>query len=158
MNGMQEVEPLQDFLDDSFDLVITHPPYLNIIKYSDPPIEGDFSAISSLPKFCDEIEIIAKELFRVLKPDKYCAILIGDTRKRRHYVPLSYHVLQRFLRSGFALKEDIIKLQHNCQSTPKWSAAPKRRGFYLIAHEHLYIFRKPLPHEDLSQIKHSCRL
>jgi methylase of polypeptide subunit release factors len=156
--GVADARDLSFLKDNSFDLIIAHPPYLNIIKYSDPAIDGDLSAISSLPKFCDEIEQIAKELFRVLKPDKHCAILIGDTRKRRHYVPLSCHVLQRFLRSGFALKEDIIKLQHNCKSTPKWSGHLKRRGFYLIAHEHLYIFRKPLPTEDLSQIKHSCHL
>ncbi len=144
--------------DNSFDLIITHPPYLNIIKYSDPPINGDLSAISSLPKFCDEIEQIAKELFRVLKPDKYCAILIGDTRKRRHYVPLSCHVLHRFLRSGFALKEDIIKVQHNCSSTSRWVTQSRKNKFYLIMHEHLYIFRKPSPNEDLSPIKYSTHL
>jgi len=75
--------------DESFDLVLTHPPYMNIIKYSEGKIAGDLSNTGSLPKFCDEIEIIAGELLRVLKADKYCAILIGDTRKGRHYVPLA---------------------------------------------------------------------
>jgi len=128
--------------DDSFDLVLTHPPYMNIIKYSDGKIPEDLSNIGSLPKFCDEIEKIAKELFRVLKPDKYCAILIGDTRKGRHYVPLSFRVMQRFLKVGFVLKEDIIKVQHNCTSTERWRPKAKRDKFYLIMHEHLFVFRK----------------
>ncbi|MBA7582660.1 hypothetical protein ES708_24596 [subsurface metagenome] len=83
--------------DNSFELVLTHPPYMNIIKYSNGKIPADLSNISSLPKFCDEIEKIAKGLFRVLKPSKFCAILIGDTRKGKHYVPLAFHVMAPFL-------------------------------------------------------------
>jgi len=141
--------------DDSIDLIITHPPYMNIIKYSDGKIPADISNISSLPKFCDEIEIVAKELFRVLKPDKYCAILIGDTRKGKHFVPLAFNVMQRFLKVGFVLKEDIIKVQHNCTTTERWRAKAKQTGFYLIMHEHLFVFRKPNPGEDLGGIKFS---
>ncbi len=141
--------------DDSFDLVLTHPPYMNIIKYSEGKIAGDLSNIGSLPKFCDEIEVVAKELFRVLKPDKYCAILIGDTRKGRHYVPLSFYVMQRFLKAGFVLKEDIIKVQHNCATTERWRGKARRGKFYLIMHEHLFVFRKPRVGEDLSRVKYS---
>ena len=141
--------------DNSFDLVLTHPPYMNIIKYSDGRIAADLSNISSLSKFCDEIEKIANELFRVLKPDKYCAILIGDTRRGRHFVPLAFNVMQRFLKAGFALKEDIIKVQHNCKFTERWKPKARRDKFYLIMHEHLFVFRKPNPNEDLSLIKFS---
>jgi len=142
---------------DSFDLIITHPPYLNIIRYSDGAIPGDLSNISSLPKFCDEIEIAAKELFRVLKPDKYCAILIGDTRRGKHFVPLAFNVMQQFLKVGFALKEDIIKVQHNCMTTGKWKNKAKQQGFYLIMHEHLFVFRKPKADEDIGKIKDSMK-
>jgi DNA modification methylase len=144
--------------DNSFDLIITHPPYMNIIRYSDGNIPADLSNISNLTKFCDEIEIIAKELFRVLKPDKYCAILIGDTRKGKHFVPLAFNVMQRFLKAGFVLKEDIIKIQHNCTTTGQWKNKAKQQGFYLIMHEHLFVFRKPKVEEDLSRIKFSADL
>src|SRR4030042_1162444 len=33
--------------DESFDLVLTHPPYMNIIKYSDGKKAGDLSIIGS---------------------------------------------------------------------------------------------------------------
>lgn len=140
---------------DSIDLIVTHPPYMNIIKYSDGRIEGDLSNISSLSKFCDEMEKIAAELFRVLKPNKFCAILVGDTRKGRHFVPLAFNVMQRFLKVGFVLKEDIIKVQHNCSTTGRWKTKAIKDKFYLIMHEHLFVFRKPLPDEDLSKIKYS---
>jgi DNA modification methylase len=141
--------------DNSFDLVLTHPPYMNIIRYSDGKIEADLSNIASLPKFCDEIEKIARELFRVLKPDKFCAILIGDTRKAKHFVPLAFNVMQRFLKVGFVLKEDIIKVQHHCKTTQRWQAKARHDKFYLIMHEHLFVFRKPRQSEDLSRIKYS---
>jgi hypothetical protein len=47
---------------------------------------------------------------RVLKPGKHCAILIGDTRRHKHFVPITPRVLQSFLDVGFILREDIIKL------------------------------------------------
>lgn len=141
--------------DESIDLVITHPPYMNIIKYSEGKIAEDLSNIGSLPKFCDEIETIAAELFRVLKQDKYCAILIGDTRRGRHYVPLAFNVMQRFLKAGFVLKEDIVKVQHNCSQTQRWRWKALKDKFYLIMHEHLFIFRKPQTNENLTRIRYS---
>jgi len=148
---------LSIYNDNQFDLIIIHPPYLNIVKYSKEKIKEDLSSISSLPKFCDEIEIVAKELFRVLKPNHYCAILIGDTRKAQHYVPISHNVMDRFLRAGFALKEEIIKAQHNCVYSKRWEIKAKEYKFYLIMHEHLFVFRKPKADENLSRISWSIK-
>jgi DNA modification methylase len=153
-----DVRNLSVLKDKSIDLIITHPPYLNIIKYSNGKIKEDLSNISGVKKFCDEIEKGIKEFYRVLKDDKYCAILIGDTRKGRHYVPLSYYVMEKFLSNGFALKEDVIKVQHNCKSTPYWKSQSNKYNFLLIMHEHLFIFRKPKHDEDLSRIKYSRKV
>ncbi len=143
--------------DNSIDLVVTHPPYMNIIKYSDGQVDGDLSNISSMPKFCDEIEQIAKELYRVLMHNKFCAILIGDTRRSRHFVPLAYNVMQRFLNVGFILKEDIVKVQHNCSSTGRWVQKAQKDKFYLIMHEHLFVFRKAKKDEDLGKMRYSIK-
>lgn len=141
--------------DNSIDLIITHPPYLNLVTYSDGKNPDDFSSISSIPKFLDAMEIALREMYRVLKPGRFCAILIGDTRKGQHYVPLSHFLLQRCLRTGFVLKEEIIKTQHNTTHGPRWSASAKHFKFYLIMHEHLFVFRKPSANEDLSRIRYS---
>lgn len=150
-----DVRNLKDIKDESINLILTHPPYLNIIKYSKGKIKADLSNISGVKKFCDEFEKGIKEFFRVLKEDSYCAVLIGDTRRSRHYVPLSAFVLKRFLKNGFALREDIIKLQHNCESTPYWEKMSDKYNILLIMHEHLYIFRKPNKNDDLSRIRYS---
>jgi len=142
--------------DESVDLVLTHPPYMNIIRYSQGKIAGDLSNISSMPKFCDQIEKVASELLRVLRPGCHCAILIGDTRRGRHFVPLAFNVMRRFLKVGFILKEDIIKVQHNCRMTRRWRPKALRDRFYLIMHEHLFVFRKAAAGEKVSRLRWSC--
>ena len=132
-----------DFVkDESVDFALTHPPYVDIIKYSGGEIEEDLSGIHDLDEFCDEIEKVAKEMFRVVKKGKYCAILIGDTRRKKMYQPLAFKVMERFLKVGFELKEDIIKQQHNCKATGFWVNKSKDYNFLLIMHEHLFVFQK----------------
>ncbi|WP_434637569.1 methyltransferase domain-containing protein [Sulfurimonas sp. NW7] len=128
--------------DESIDFILNHPPYVDIIKYSEKQIQEDLSNIHDLDEFCDEIEKVAEEFYRVLKKDKYCAILIGDTRRNKMYQPLAFKVMQRFLKVGFELKEDIIKHQHNCRATGFWVRKSKEANFLLIMHEHLFVFKK----------------
>lgn len=73
--------------------LLNHPPYVDIIKYSQKQIEGDLSNIHDLNLFCDEIEKAACEFYRVLKKDKYCAVLIGDARRNKMYQPLAFKVM-----------------------------------------------------------------
>jgi DNA modification methylase len=139
--------------DDSIDLIATHPPYTGIIDYTSSRVEGDLSS-QKLGGYLKEMRVVATEAFRVLKHDKCCAVLIGDTRKHLHYIPISARVLEVFLDVNFVLKEDIIKLQWKTKTTrEKWRG--KKYEFYKIAHEHLYVFRKPAEGEKLSPLKYS---
>jgi DNA modification methylase len=128
--------------DEEIDFVLTHPPYADIIKYSEGKIAEDLSNIHDIEKFCNEMEKVAIELYRVLKRDKYCAILIGDTRRNKMYQPLAFYVMERFLKVGFLLKEDIIKRQYNCKATGFWVKKSQESNFLLIMHEHLFVFKK----------------
>ena len=134
---------LKDITDNSIDLIATHPPYVDIIKYSDGKIQKDLSNIHDIDKFCEEMKKVASECFRVLKPKKYCGILIGDTRRKKYFTSIAYRVMQNFVDVGFKLKEDIIKHQWNCKTTPYWSQKSKDYNFLLIMHEHLFVFEKP---------------
>lgn len=130
-----------DFIQtNSIDLICTHPPYANIIEYS-KGIVGDIS-LCELDKFLVNMREVSNELFRVLKPNKYCAFLMGDMRKNRSVIPLGFKTLQIFEESGFELKEIVIKEQHGCASTSKWVEKSKQYNFLLLAHEYLFIMRK----------------
>lgn len=146
---------LDKIADESVDLIATHPPYAGIIAYSRSRVPGDLSALK-LEDYLAEMRVAAQESLRVLKPGKHCAILIGDTRKRLHYVPILHRVLQVFLDVGFALREDIIKLQWKTKTTrERWRG--KEYPFYKIAHEHLFVFRKPEQGEKLGEVKYSLK-
>jgi len=147
--------------DNSIDLIATHPPYVNIIPYtknSNKNVDGDLSKIHSLDEFCGEMGKVAKEFYRVLKPNRYCAILIGDTRRHKHVVPVSFRIMQVFLNNGFVLKEDIIKVQHNTKMASVWSKKSVQSNFLLLMHEHLLVFRKPESGEDLKDLSESYKI
>lgn len=130
-----------DFIEDEkIDMICTHPPYANIIQYSED-IKEDLSHLN-VKEFLKEMEKIAKESYRVLKKDKFCAILMGDTRQKGHIVPMSFEVMKIFEDIGFKTKEIIIKQQHNCKATGFWKTNSIKYNFLLIAHEYLFVFKK----------------
>ena len=126
--------------DNSIDLICTHPPYANIIKYS-ANNEDDIS-LFTLDNFYTAMKDVAKSSYRVLKNKKYCCILIADIRNKGFIEPLGFNTMNIFMKEGFRLKEIIIKKQNNCKSTPKWIELSKKRNIYLIEHEYLFVFYK----------------
>lgn len=128
--------------DCGIDFICTHPPYMDIIKYSNG-ISGDISLLSG-NEFYSNIDLVAKESFRVLKNNKYCSIIMGDIRRKGIIEPVGFRVMQSFLKYGFKLKEIIIKEQHNCKSTDKWTEIAKKNNFLLIQHEYIFVFKKEL--------------
>lgn len=133
---------LQKISSSSIDLICTHPPYANIIHYSEGQnIPEDLSNFST-EEFLKNMEKVANESYRVLKDGKFCAILMGDTRQKGHVVPLGFKTMQVFEKAGFKLKETILKEQHNCRATGYWKTNSIRYNFLLLAHEYLFIFRK----------------
>ncbi len=125
---------------DSIDLICAHPPYADIIKYSED-IDGDLSHLQ-IKDFLFEIGKVADECYRVLKKDKFCAVLMGDTRKKGMVQPLAFETMRIFEMAGFKTKEIIIKEQHNCKATGYWKTNSIKFNFLLLAHEYLFVFKK----------------
>lgn len=129
-----------DFIKEkSIDFICTHPPYADIIHYSEG-IDADLSQLG-VNDFLAEMTVVASECYRILKKGKFCAILMGDTRKKGHVVPMSFEVMKIFEQAGFKTKEIIIKQQHNCKATGYWKANSIKYNFLLLAHEYLFVFK-----------------
>lgn len=126
--------------DSSVDLICAHPPYADIIHYSED-IDGDLSLLKT-KDFLFEMGKVADEFYRVLKKDKFCAILMGDTRKKGMVQPLAFETMRIFEMAGFKTKEIIIKEQHNCKATGYWKTNSIKFNFLLLAHEYLFVFKK----------------
>mgnify|MGYP000857309780 CR=1 FL=1 len=135
-----DARKLEFIPDKSIDFICTHPPYADIIKYSND-VTNDISHFSE-KEFLEAMEKVAKESFRVLKDKKYCAVLMGDIRRKQHVIPLSFQVMQVFQRAGFTVKEIIIKEQHNCKSTDRWKERSEKYNFLMLAHEYLFVFER----------------
>ncbi len=105
-----------------FDLVWYHPPYWDIVRYSDSP--NDLSNCQSLEEFELKLNCSVERLFRTLKPGGIIAVQIGDKRKDGRYYPLLRSLL--FNPSIGELKAVIIKVQHHCRSDSKelWTKKP----------------------------------
>jgi len=163
--------------DDTIDLIATHPPYANIIAYSSRKnqVSGDLSFARTLTRYLEGMREVAKESYRVLRPGRFCAILVGDTRRHRHHIPIAFRVMQAFLDTGFILREDVMKYQWRTKSTrEKWEGLSKtaeecwvdipteyKKGrytdFLLLFYEHLFIFRKPEKGEKPDKFKESTK-
>ena len=120
-----------------FDMVWYHPPYWDIIRYSDSP--EDLSNCRTLDEFENKLNHSAEKLFQSVRPGGILAILIGDKRKSGNYYPL-FRTLLSNNQIG-PLKAVIIKIQHNCRSN--------HRNYYAhnpflipIKHEYCLIFQK----------------
>jgi DNA modification methylase len=145
--------------DDSIDLIATHPPYLNIIRYGvrGERVDGDLSRTSDLGEYLKLFKQVAGEMYRVLKPQHYLGILVGDTRVRKHYVPLTHYILEVLLDTGFILKEEVVKIQHRMKTTREIWSRIRERDFLLIYHEKLYILRKPGSSREYKLYRYSSR-
>ena len=121
-------------------MICNHLPYADIIQYSED-IPEDLSLLK-VNDFLEEMKKVAVESYRVLKKDKFCAVLMGDTRQKGCMIPMSFDVMCIFEDVGFKQRELIIKEQHNCKATGYWKTNNVKYNFLLIAHEYLFVFKK----------------
>lgn len=132
---------LTDELPKGADLVFSHPPYWDIIKYSgkknvwgEKPHKDDLSHIQDYEEFINKLNIINKKIYESIKLGGRHVILIGDIRKRGKY----YSIIKDMKWYG-ELEAHLIKVQHNTKSMSKKYA---NNNFIPIAHEHLLVFMK----------------
>ena len=103
--------------DKSIDLVITSPPYWDILSeqrtadyktirdYEEQ--QGNLAALHDYRKFIQEIQGIFTGVNEVLKPECYCIVVVMDVRKKAKYYPLHMDIITLMEEIGF-IHDDII--------------------------------------------------
>jgi len=120
-----------------FDMVWYHPPYWDMIRYSNDP--KDVSNCTTIEEFEGKLNRSIERLLGALKPGGIMVILIGDKRKHGVYYPLLRTLLMN--PNVGELKAIIIKIQHHCQSDNKEYGA--RNPFLIpIKHEYCLVYQK----------------
>lgn len=132
---------LLDEMPIGYDFCFSHPPYWDIIKYSNEqwdnggvPHEGDISHTVSYEEFIKQIDKINLKIYQSLANGGRHAFLMGDVRRKGKI----YSVVKDMQYFG-DLTDYVIKVQHNTHSSRK---KYENAMFIPIAHEHLLIFRK----------------
>ena len=126
-------------------LLILHPPYDDIIKFSDR--KEDLSNCASTEKFYDLFEKVAKNGYDLLEKGRFAALIIGDKYADSQYIPLGFECMRRMNEIGFTTKAVIVKdIQGNERCKGKdanlWRYRALAGGFYIFKHEYVMIFQK----------------
>lgn len=128
----------------SVQMVIMHPPYFDIIKFSKNP--RDLSNAPSIDSFLDKMNIVVEKAGKVLEKGRYLALVIGDKYSKGEWVPLGFLTMQEVLKKGFMLRSIIVK---NFEETTAkrnqkelWRYRAMVGGFYIFKHEYIFLFKK----------------
>lgn len=90
------------------DFVIMHPPYLDIVKFTDN--EKDMSKIGDLSTFVKQFIKVCNNTIKYLSKDRYFAIVIGDVYKNGEVIPLSFYLMDAIKRNfKCKLKGIVVK-------------------------------------------------
>ena len=130
--------------DNSIDLIVTSPPYWNIITYSSE--KKCLGNSKHFNQYLEGLERSIEEMFRVIKPQKYCCIIIGDAVEGWKFHPLGYNTQLIFEKIGFSLQRVIIHIQSRTNSflfgNEKVRKKVLDKGLFLLAHEYIIIGKK----------------
>ncbi|MEO0072461.1 MAG: DNA methyltransferase [candidate division WOR-3 bacterium] len=141
--------------DNSVDMVFIDSPYGDNVNYSNDP--NDIGKISAEdPQFYEELEKVAREIYRILKPGKVLGWLIGDQWVKRRFTPVGFKIYQMLVDNVGFEPVDIICVARRGQSsnTPIWHYRAKKFNFFLRGFKYLFLVKKP---ESKKNIKKSSR-
>ena len=128
----------------SFQFIIMHPPYWDIIKFSNK--KDDLSNAKSVENFLQLFGQIVENIYPHLENGRYCAVVIGDKYSSGEWIPLGFYVMQEMMKKGSKLKSTIVK--NFDQTTAKrnqkelWRYRALAGGFYIFKHEYIFLFKK----------------
>ena len=128
--------------DNTVDMVFIDSPYSDNIRYSDhPDCIGRISCEDE--RFFEELEKVAKEAYRILKPGKVLGWLMGDQWVKKKFTPVGFKLYQRL--SKYFETVDVVCVVRRGQSsnTGLWYNRARRFNFYLRGFKYLFIMRKP---------------
>ncbi len=127
------------------DLIIAHPPYLDVVKFTDKP--EDLSNISNVNVFIDKFIASIKSAYSFLKKKGYIILVIGDVYKNSEVVPLGFYLMYAIKKTfkcalkGIVIK-DMVGNRAKIGQEGLWRYRALKNGNYLFKHEYVFVFRK----------------
>jgi len=117
-----------DFIkDNQIDLIVTHPPYIAAVPYAEYQklslrwlgfsdreldniiIGGKRQSNHVVERFNNDMQKVFNEMYRVLKKDKYCCVVIGNPVVRGKKIELNKSFVDMAKKSGFDFVKEIVR-------------------------------------------------
>lgn len=135
---------LKDAGTESVQFIIYHPPYWDIVKFSED--ERDLSNNASLDSFLDNFGRVIDNTIPLLDKNRYCAVVIGDKYANSEIVPLGFHCMNLFTKRGLKLKAILVKNFEETRAKANqksiWRYRALASDFYIFKHEYIMVFKK----------------
>jgi len=124
-----------------FDFVWIHPPYWNLIRYSER--EGDLSNTATYEEFLAKLETCLIKCYEALNPGGRLAVMVGDLHRNGRYIPVCRDVMNLEGKIGLLRTMIIVDQRSNY-----WSdVLPMKKRFVpldgiKVHHECCIVFKK----------------
>lgn len=130
---------------ETVDFLFVDPPYSNHVDYSDHKrCIGKLDARDGV--YFDEMEVVIKEIFRVLKNKSYFALYVSDSfKKGKPFVPIGFRLFE--IMCKYFQPVDIVSVVRHNKSLKRdnWHEAAADGNFYLRGFNYLFIMQKDVP-------------
>lgn len=137
-------EALQKVGVNTVQFLMMHPPYWDIIEFSDD--KRDLSNAETIDQFLAAFGRVVDNTFPVLDKGRYLAVVIGDKYAQGEWIPLGFSVMQEILKRGYSLKSIIVKnveeTKGKMNQKELWRYRALVGGFYIFKHEYIFLFKK----------------
>lgn len=125
-------------------MLMMHPPYHDIIKFSDKP--GDLSNMPTVDAFLEAFKKVVYQTYDLLEQKRFLVVVIGDTYSAGEWIPLGFLTMEAVQSVGYTLKSLVVKnmegnrAKRNLQNL--WRQRAFRGNYYIFKHEYVLFFQK----------------
>jgi hypothetical protein len=125
-------------------LLMMHPPYHDIIRFSANP--QDLCNAPTVEAFLEAFTQVVRGTYDLLERDHFLVVVIGDKYANKEWIPLGFHTMEAVQSVGYLLKSIVVKnmegnrAKRNLQNF--WRQRAFRGKYYIFKHEYVLFFQK----------------
>lgn len=140
------IDTLRERKKKNINLIILHPPYHNIVKFSNK--KEDLCNAKTVEDFVTKFGDVVENFSDLLPRNSHLAVVIGDKYTNGEWIPLGFHLTQETLNRGRGLKLKSVIVKNMVNNRAKrnqeklWRYRALVGGFYIFRHEYILIFRQ----------------
>ncbi|MCL4545638.1 MAG: site-specific DNA-methyltransferase [Chloroflexi bacterium] len=125
-------------------LLIMHPPYHDIIEFSDDA--RDLSNAESTEAFLRMFGQVVDNATPWLETGRFLAVVIGDKYAKGEWIPLGFYCMSEIMKRGYLLKSIVVKNFDTTRAKRSqeqlWRYRALVGGFFIFKHEYVLVFQK----------------